>query len=264
MQRELAKRRVDWHPEPQFPWDETLDDSYDALNDEAAGPDDIADAISDAVVRDALTPSGPRSDPPRTETPTSRGSESSHQKRPPLPNLDTVSPFAAATAKPIQRSGGHRGSGGGPWLPRTAAEQEGDRDLGRHGEQLVLREERLRVAALGLDADTVVWVAGTDPSADHDIRSVDDDGEPLYIEVKSTRGRDGRFSWPAAEFRLAVQERERYLLVRVYEAHTLTPTIASIRNPVQALLTGLVAINLESLTGDVGSVRPLEQPADGG
>jgi hypothetical protein len=45
-----------------------------------------------------------------------------------------------------------------------------------------------------------------------------EDGADLLDEVKSTTGRDGQFSWPAAKFRLAVRARRRYVLQRVYEA----------------------------------------------
>ena len=58
-------------------------------------------------------------------------------------------------------------------------------------------------------------IADTDPGADHDILSVDDDGEDLWIEVKATTGRDGRFRWPKAEFEKAVEKRDRYILWRV-------------------------------------------------
>jgi hypothetical protein len=69
----------------------------------------------------------------------------------------------------------------------------------------------------------VTWTADSVASADHDIKSVDDDGGDLWIEVKSTTGRDGQFSWPAAEFQLAVRARGRYVLYRVYEADTTAP-----------------------------------------
>jgi len=56
--------------------------------------------------------------------------------------------------------------------------------------------------AIGLPANRVTWTADADPSADHDIVSVDADGSELWVEVKSTTGRDGQSSWTAAEFRL--------------------------------------------------------------
>ena len=119
---------------------------------------------------------------------------------------------------------------------------------------LVLREERARLATRGLREEAVVWTADASPAADHDIRSVGDDGQPLYIEVKATRGRDGRFSWPLAEFKLAVEQRGRYVLYRVYEADSRTPTIVGISDPVGAMHDGRLAINVETLAGDIGPV----------
>ena len=55
---------------------------------------------------------------------------------------------------------------------------------------------------LGLPADRVTWTGDADPSADHDIASINEDGSALWIEVQSTTGHDGQFSWTAAEFRL--------------------------------------------------------------
>ena len=55
----------------------------------------------------------------------------------------------------------------------------------------------------------------SDPGADFDIQSVDEDGETLFIEVKSTTGSDGKFHWSMPEFQRALQERNRYILYRV-------------------------------------------------
>jgi Domain of unknown function (DUF3883) len=93
--------------------------------------------------------------------------------------------------------------------------------------------------------------------ADYDIRSVDEDGADLYIEVKSTRGRDGRFRWPRAEFQRAAHERDRYILCRVYEANSLTPTIRRIRDPIGRLLVGGMRLELDSLAAQV---EPLAVP----
>lgn len=259
MQQELARRGVDWHPEPQVPWtvpdDGHDDDDLDDLDGAATTVRDVADALSAAAVRDAMTARPPRHDPPAKSNGDRRSALADSPPAGPLPDLDTVAPVDVSTAPPAPRGRGHRSGRPGTWTPRTPAEQDSDRELGRRGEQIVLARERRRVAARGRPQSDVVWVADTDPAADHDIRSVDKHGQPIYIEVKSTRGRDGRFSWPAAEFRLAVQQGDRYVLARVYEAHTRTPAVAMIRNPVQALLDGDIEINLESLTGDVGTVR---------
>jgi hypothetical protein len=142
---------------------------------------------------------------------------------------------------------------------RDFEDSEEDRLLGRRGEEIVLAVERRRVADLGKSPDRVVWTSDTDPFADHDIKSVDDDGEDLWIEVKSTMGRDGRFSWPGSEFRLAVRARNRYVLYRVYEANTTTPTWRFVRDPIGRFETGGLRLDLDRLVADIG---PLEAALD--
>lgn len=67
-------------------------------------------------------------------------------------------------------------------------------------------------------------------------------------------GRNGRFVWPKAEFQLAISKRRRYFLYRVYEADTLSPKIAEIRDPVGQFERGLLAIDLDSLSADAGAL----------
>ena len=99
--------------------------------------------------------------------------------------------------------------------------------------------------------------ASRDPAVDHDIASVDDDGSELWVEVKSTTGRDGQFSWTAAEFRLAVRARRHYILYRVFEADSTTPSWSCIRDPIGAFEAGELRLNIDRLTGDTGR---LDQP----
>jgi hypothetical protein len=103
-----------------------------------------------------------------------------------------------------------------------------------------------------MDPSRVIWTADSDPGADYDIKSVDDDGGDLWVEVKATTGRDGQFSWPAAEFQLAIRARSRYALYRVYEADTTTPFFRVIRDPIGSFDAGELRLDLDSLRGDVG------------
>lgn len=107
---------------------------------------------------------------------------------------------------------------------------------------------------------SVTWTADSVPSADHDIKPVDDGGGELWVEVKSTTGRDGQFSWPVAEFRLAVRARRRYVLYRVYEAGTTTPSCRAIRDPIGHFDTGELQLDLERLSGDVGPAVEAPNP----
>lgn len=168
---------------------------------------------------------------------------------------------AAATGPPQRRTPGSAGGAGyGPWAPRSTQESEDDRDVGRRGEEIVLGIERERVEQLGLDPSRVTWTADSVPQADHDIKSVDDDGGDLWIEVKATTGRDGQFNWPAAEFQLAIRARKRYVLYRVYETGTTTPSYRSIRDPVGSFDTGELQLDLDSLKGDIGPMGETPSP----
>lgn len=122
-----------------------------------------------------------------------------------------------------------------------------DKLIGDRGEELVYRSERERVAQLGYSADRVVWVSKNDPLADHDIRSVDNDGQDIWIEVKSTTGKDGRFEWSQAGFELALQVRERYLISRVYEVETDHASVKCFRDPVALLLANTMNIDIALL-----------------
>lgn len=249
MQRELARRKISWQPgltpEPE--------DAEDADDEEVAA---LADAIGRKVVQEALSarPGIPSAQQMPAPSP-------ARSPRPPLPDLSLVNPQPApGMGAPSQRR--HAAAAGGgfsTWSPRSDQESEDDRMVGRRGEEIVLRIERERVSKLGLPPDRVTWTADSVPSADHDIQSIDDDGNDLWVEVKSTTGRDGQFRWPAAEFRLAVRKRRRYVLYRVYEAHTTTPSWSRIRDPVGSFDAGELQLDLDRLTGDVG---PLAEPPE--
>jgi len=47
-------------------------------------------------------------------------------------------------------------------------------------------------------------------------------------------GHDGQFSWPGADFRLAVRARRRCVLYCVFETGTTTPSWSRIRDPIGA------------------------------
>ncbi len=243
MQRELQRRKVAWQPATLL---DTDTDDEDDDEDVAS----LAGTLSRNLVRDAMSgPAGSTSriQPQPTPSPP-------RPARPPLPDLGLVHPrTAAGTGMPQPSSHARSGGGGyGTWSPRSPQEAEDDRVLGRRGEEIVFAIERERVSRLGLSADRATWTADADPSADHDIASVDDDGSELWVEVKSTTGRDGQFSWTAAEFRLAVRARRRYILYRVFEAGTTTPSWSRIRDPIGAFEAGQLRLDIDCLTGDTG------------
>ncbi|HVC53783.1 MAG TPA: DUF3883 domain-containing protein [Stellaceae bacterium] len=60
--------------------------------------------------------------------------------------------------------------------------------------------EKVRAMGYAEPERYVIWTSRDQPGADHDIRSIDADGRPRWLEVKSTTGSDGRFEWPRQEF----------------------------------------------------------------
>ena len=117
---------------------------------------------------------------------------------------------------------------------------ERDREVGRLGEELVYRYELDRLRRTGYDRpeEVVTWTSAGDPGADHDIRSIAEDGKPLWIEVKSTTGQDGLFDWPKNEFQKALREGPHYELWRVYEATSERPTAKRFPDPVNLVREG--------------------------
>ena len=130
-----------------------------------------------------------------------------------------------------------------------------DRAAGLQGEALIYRQEIERVRAMGYDdpETRVVWVSQTNPGADHDILSIGPDGGPIWIEVKSTTGSDGRFDWSIAEFEKALREGPRYQLWRVYDVGGISPVAKCFDNPAGLLLTPTIRLEISSLRAFVES-----------
>ena len=78
-----------------------------------------------------------------------------------------------------------------------------------------------------------------------------DDGGDLWLEVKSTTGLHGRFDWPRAEFELGLRARERYVLCRVYEVDSTTPTVRREFDPVAKLLAGAMRLDISTLAAEI-------------
>lgn len=145
------------------------------------------------------------------------------------------------------------GYGSYTFQPPTPFDVDRDNKVGRRGEEVVYRLELERVRALGHERpeDHVIWTSDLEPGADHDIRSIDDKGRVIWIEVKSTIGSDGRFLWPRREFEKAVAAGEGYELCRVYQAGGTAPQVKRFRNPVALLSTRQILLNLNDLKGNV-------------
>lgn len=137
---------------------------------------------------------------------------------------------------------------------KNAAQTEGDARVGRRGEELVFEYERARIRKLGFSEDRLEWTSDRDETADHDIRSVDDDGADLWIEVKSTVGQGRHFFWSIAEFERAVREGPHYAIYRVYDVSTTTPQLAIIRDPIERLARDEMRLEVDGFRGELPAV----------
>lgn len=176
-----------------------------------------------------------------------------------LPNIDevdlTVTAAKGHRIEPQQSSGGGNSSFG-TWLPPTLAEVERAGLLGQRGEELVYRMELKKVGELGYKEPEryVIWTSRDEPGADHDIRSIDAEGRPRWLEVKATTGNDGRFDWPRKEFEKAFRERDRYELWRVYRVADKTPIAKCFPNPAKMLGARQILLELGLLRAKIEDI----------
>ncbi len=172
---------------------------------------------------------------------------------PPLPPIDSVNlevlTSSGGWSPQEQPSSGSKG--GGHSGHHNVISEERALQLGQRGEELVFDHEKKRVKGLGFDTSRVVWQSRINPTSPYDILSVGDDGEPQYLEVKSTTGTDGRFKWEESQLRLAIRERQHYVLCRVYEVDTISPTMKPFRDPAGMIPSGALRLKVRTLTGEV-------------
>ncbi|MCO6178032.1 DUF3883 domain-containing protein [Ciceribacter sp. RN22] len=243
-----------------------LEDDGDGDFDKEDGDDD-AEEIALRQVFDNLDTDWYRSDsePPRVEpAPPPPPNPPPPPTRPPasppfkLPDIDevdlTVAPAKGSRIEPQQSSGG--GGSSGTWLPPTLAEVERAGLLGRRGEELIYRMELKKVREFGYDEPEryVIWTSCDEPGADHDIRSIDAEGRPRWLEVKATTGTDGRFDWSRKEFEKAFRERDRYELWRVYRVADQAPIAKCFPNPARMLGARQILLELGSLRAKIEDI----------
>ena len=261
MERYLRSRGISWTVSLQSGQEdsETERSAENVRADEANVKDYVLQMLSDDLTREHRDESTRRDGHQAITGSSSAGGLTSNTSSGPtvtrqLPPIDQVRPKLLAGGAPLPERTGGQGRGGGgswSWTPPTPAQEEWERSIGRRGEEIVYLQELARVKTMGLPESRVIWVSDSDPGADHDIVSVDEDGQDLWIEVKSTTGRDGRFRWPKSEFDLARKKRTHYVLYRVYEAGSLTPPVKRFRDPVGLLLTDAIHLDINSLNAEV-------------
>ncbi|MEV0900817.1 DUF3883 domain-containing protein [Actinoplanes sp. NPDC049802] len=165
----------------------------------------------------------------------------------PAPAADPIPPVDYGQVRLVEGTPGalaeksvtarHGGYGGAAPSVQTDAE---NRRVGRRGEEIAYHVERARLRAAGQDPDLVVWESRINELSPYDLRSVDDDGRTIFIEVKSTRADDPSepFHISGAELLQAAAHRDRYLVYRVTRTDTATPLITRITDPLGRINDG--------------------------
>lgn len=121
------------------------------------------------------------------------------------------------------------------WNPRTSEEQARDAAYGLQGEVIVYHYEIQRLSGSASLMPNRMRSGRQHSIGDHDIQSIAEDGSPIWIEVKTTSGADGRFDWSKREFEKALREGPRYQLWRVYGAGSSTPIAKLFEDPIALL-----------------------------
>ena len=159
--------------------------------------------------------------------------------------LDAAAGSAADTEEGRRRADQRLGLGPSGSFDHEAAYRL-RRTIGRRGEQAVFEAERRRMMGLGRDPGVVVWRSRDNEYAQYDIESQDEEGQLIYIEVKSTTSDDPSdpFEISEAELLLALQKRSRYYLYRVTSAHSALPQIERYQDPIGRLQQNTATLRL--------------------
>lgn len=131
------------------------------------------------------------------------------------------------------------------------------REIGRQGEEAAFTAERRRVEAFGGDPNAVVWRSRRNPLAPHDIESLDEDGQRIYIEVKATTGEDPAAAFPIsrAELKQALTYGSRFYIYRVTSvADTATPPIYKYPDPARLLVEGKADFSMSGASMRLGGL----------
>jgi hypothetical protein len=255
MENYLNNRGITWRPSSKAleEWEEEEYESEYGSGEDISNV--LGDLLSESVGKHERGYKGGETRKPSPEQlPEEKPTTIKREPRslPPLESIEVITLQPSDTWTPSPPKSGGRG-GPSYWTPPGPSDEEWERKVGRHGEKIIYQQELNRVRHMGYAESRVVWVADQDSGADFDILSVDDDGEDIWIEVKSTTGIDGRFRWPKSEFEKAIEKRNRYILWRVYEASSVTPRVKPFRDPVGILLR-------KGLRLDIGTFNAMVEP----
>ncbi|MGI6588950.1 MAG: DUF3883 domain-containing protein [Peptococcia bacterium] len=119
------------------------------------------------------------------------------------------------------------------------------KEVGYIAEMLVIEyeTEKLRKCGKGYLVNSIDWVSQRDCTAGYDIRSFNENGDVIYIEVKGTSGDCNQFEITKNELEKAKQLKETYFIYRVmYVDSQKKPEIVKLCDPFNMIEQGEVKI----------------------
>jgi hypothetical protein len=157
--------------------------------------------------------------------------EEEEKEKDALPPIDKVKPeIVQLDIKQSNKS--EKLKHGGAGKPNYQEQQERNNRLGKRGENIVYNIEKLFFARHKFPIEKLEHSSKTNDRLGYDIKSLDENGNTKYIEVKATRKQKGN-----ANFIITDNEKEKaetlenYYIYIVFEAQTLHPKIWQIKEP---------------------------------
>jgi hypothetical protein len=251
--------------------DEELSNVLDSLlpRDQSSGTPPIAAQnhnSADAETGYAPEPASTTDEASEESAPAEATLEENEPPAPPPVDFSAVTMLDAQPGSLSPRASPHPGGGGRGSVsgaPTLRTEEE-KRRIGKRGEEVAWRRERERLRQLGKNPDLAVWVSKTDELAPFDIKSVDEDDQLLYIEVKSTNSDDPGepFYISRAELVEATFHRSRYYIYRVTNVDTAAPTIIRAADPMRLVREGKGRLLLNNAHMTLAFGSPTQSPED--
>lgn len=120
--------------------------------------------------------------------------------------------------------------------PDYKEQQERNNRLGSRGENIVYNWEKSFFKNQKYSLAQLEHSSKTDDRLGYDIKSLDENGEVKYIEVKATRRKKGNANFIITDNeRLKAEKLDNYYIYVVFEAHTTRPKIWQIKEPFKGL-----------------------------
>lgn len=163
----------------------------------------------------------------------------SKDKEPEFPSIGNIEWVTQLIDSKQSQSAGSSAKSPKGKSPDYEEESKRQKKLGDRGEHIVHLAEVERVQKeLGVDRETAeVYIDWRSRKGDdvcgYDIKSVNADGSPRYIEVKATRGKvgDTSFYYTENELQRAKEYGDSYCIYMVYDIITKKPKIWNMGNP---------------------------------